>query len=311
MSATATRLISRAAELLPWLMVIGIAYTLAMGVLYFISDPASATTVKRPNLPESNAGQLKRPFNVAQVTSKNLFGKLEAQAEGTTTSQEKVEKTRLPLELHGVFVADEPEESAAIVAQKNKPGKLYAIGEKVPGNAELREVYATHVILRRAGVTEKLEFTTLSDGFVADPMEEEPVTARTGSGLSGRGTFRDPEHTSPSESVADRQPQTVREYIEAYREEWTADPEGVLSELGVSPVASGASSGYRVGNMASSPYLSQSGLKSGDVILSVNGQAVGNVQQDRSQMTSLLAQGSARLEVQRGSRRFYVTASLK
>ncbi len=311
MSTSATRLLIRAAELLPWLMVIGIAYTLATGVLYFLADPAAASVTPPRNAPPQNSGALKRPFNVSLVISKNLFGKIDEQAASAEQTQEKVEKTRLPLELHGVFVADEPADSAAIVAQKNKPGKLYAIGEKVPGNAELREVYATHVILRRAGVTEKLEFSTLSTGFVADPLVEDEAEPQVGGGLTGSARFRDPEHTSPRESVADRQPQTMREYIEAYREEWTKDPEGVLSELGVTPVSSGSSSGYRIGNMANSPYLSQTGLKSGDVILSVNGQAVGNTQQDASQITGLLAQGSARLEVQRGSRRFYVTASLK
>jgi general secretion pathway protein C len=80
--------------------------------------------------------------------------------------------------------------------------------------------------------------------------------------------------------------------------------------LGVAPVADGASEGYRVGNLAQSPYLSQTGLQPGDVILSVNGRPVGDLNQDRLELDNVLAEGSARLEVQRGTRRFFVTATL-
>jgi len=51
-------------------------------------------------------------------------------------------------------------------------------------------------------------------------------------------------------------------------------------------------------------------LQPGDVILSVNGRPVGDLSQDRLEVDNVLAQGSARIEVQRGTRRFFVTASL-
>lgn len=295
----------RLAELTRWLIVVGIAYTLATGILYFVSDPTSSSAPgNAAALPAPNSGALRRPFNVNEVAGKHLFGEASKEAVAAAAPAE-VEVTRLPLELHGVFVAEKPKDSAAIVAQKNKPGKLYAIGESVPGNAELVEVNSNHIILRRAGVSEKLEFSNLSAGFVADPNDDDDLPpAGT---LNPRGS--DQGIASGGESVADRTPRTPREFLEAYRDKLTEDPQGLLSELGVTPVGDGG--GYQLGNLASSPYLSQTGLKSGDVILSVNGQSVGNVQQDQLQLNSLLAQGSARLEVQRGSRRFYVTASLK
>ena len=62
--------------------------------------------------------------------------------------------------------------------------------------------------------------------------------------------------------------------------------------------------------MTDSPFLSQTGLQPGDVILSVNGRPVGDINRDQKELDNVLAQGSARLEVQRGTRRFFVTASL-
>ena len=69
--------------------------------------------------------------------------------------------------------------------------------------------------------------------------------------------------------------------------------------------------GYRVGDLASLPHLSQTGLLAGDLILSVNGRPVGDVQSDRSTFNNLLASGSVRIEVQRGERRFFVTTTLQ
>ncbi len=106
-------------------------------------------------------------------------------------------------------------------------------------------------------------------------------------------------------------PRTPREFVETYRERMAQEPAAVLQELGLSPVSDTDSKGYRLDNLANSPYLNRTGLQPGDVVVSVNGRPVGNVSSDQLELDGLLAQGSARLEVQRGSRRFYVTASLK
>ena len=108
------------------------------------------------------------------------------------------------------------------------------------------------------------------------------------------------------------EPETPRDFVASYRDRIEADPEGTLREIGITPVSEGSAQGYRLDSAAaSSPYLSQTGLQPGDVVLSVNGQPVGNIQQDRHQLDNILAEGSARIEVQRGTRRFFVTASLK
>ncbi|MCB1684040.1 MAG: PDZ domain-containing protein, partial [Pseudomonadales bacterium] len=110
---------------------------------------------------------------------------------------------------------------------------------------------------------------------------------------------------------ADQAAATPRELVNQYRQILADDPEGALADLGIAAVSAGSAEGYRLDSLsANSPYLQQTGLQPGDVILSVNGQAVGDIQRDQQQIDSVLSQGSARLEVQRGSRRFFVTASL-
>ena len=311
------------AELTRWLLVVGIAWTLATGVLSFLATPAPNAAA--PPVTSKRAPERLQRINLPSIINRNLFGKATAQPTAVVQT-EQVAKTKLPLELMGVFVAEVAEDSAAIIAQKGKAGTLFTIRnrdtETIPGNAKLVEVYADRVILERLGKREELRFDDQSAGFIANedpdrrsasvrPLSQ--VRRQRATGGVGRVEALESElDDAPNgNSVSGQPPRTPREFLEAYSDRLANDPEGLLAELGVQPVDAEGTGGYRLGNLANSPQLSQYGLQSGDVILSVNGQAIGNARQDSSRLAGLLAQGSARLEVQRGSRRFYVTASLK
>ncbi len=279
-----------------WLAVFGIAYTLAMSVLFFVSGPAGSDLTMSSG---TSASPLPAPTanSVNAILSRNLFGVAGATAaiDGATAEVE----TRLPLPLLGVFVAEQGSsdaDSAAIVAQKGKPGELYQIGDLLPGNAELIEVHPQHIVLRRAGARETLRFPDVAQLQLANAPESNiPDKFAATTRAVGR-------------QVASNR--TPRELIDAYRDRLSEDPQRALDDLGIAPVSVGSSQGYRLDNLAQSPYLSQTGLQPGDIILSVNGQAVGDIRQDQKEIDNILAQGSARLEVQRGNRRFFITASL-
>tara|TARA_Y100001934_G_C12374591_1_gene788463 strand:- start:1037 stop:1900 length:864 start_codon:yes stop_codon:yes gene_type:complete len=277
------QLAPRLAEPARWLLVIGIAYTLATSVLYFLSPPASEPTAQRTGTPAAGNRQ---PRSSDTAAARNLFGVADATAAPAARAAraERAVETSLPLELHGVFVANQQKNSAAIVARKGKPGQLYNVGEKLPGNAHLIDVHTHHIVLNRAGVRESLMFPDHSKGhFVA---EEAPAAA----------TVR----PTPRQQQGDDQ----------YRSMIRDNPSKALSRLGVQVVSNGSGAGYRVGELADSSYLSQTGLQPGDIILSINDKPVGDVKQDREEIDNVLAQGKARLEVQRGARRFFVTGSL-
>ena len=57
--------------------------------------------------------------------------------------------------------------------------------------------------------------------------------------------------------------------------------------------------------------LTQLGLQPGDVILSVNGQTLGNLNDDQMLLEQVTNSGQARLEIQRGNRRFVVNHTIK
>ena len=309
----------RLIEPVRWLIIIGIAATLAQTVLFVISGPQSSRATSDP-VRNNVQPQRSQTTSINAILSRNLFGAVDA-SNAKTVAAPTVE-TRLPLELRGVFVGDVPEDSAAIVAQKGKTGELYAIGAVVPGNAELMEVHPDHIVLRRAGNLETLTFPEVSSVLVTNPGENtasdigsyemiEDDSGSAGFDADDSETYEENGSSSASWTPGQGAASTPREFVDNYRERLDVDPEGTLSDLGIAPVTVDGAEGYRLGNLAQSPYLSQTGLQPGDVVLSVNGQPVGNIQQDRQQIDSILDQGSARLEVQRGTRRFFVTASLK
>ncbi len=281
-SATNT-VITKGVEPVRWLIIAGIAYTLATTIWTFFDTP-----VPQPITDPGPASSTKAntPGNVNWILGKHLFGEAGSAPE-VTISDEPARETRLPLELQGVTVADVAEESMAIIAQRGKAGLRYRIGSDVPGNAKLVEVLADRVILRRAGARETLMFPKTQFAAVVEDEAPEPASAQ-------------PDTRNPAPDTPD--------ILGDYRERLAEDAQGTLAELGIESAETG---GYRLGSNAQSAYLQQSGLQPGDVIMSVNGRPVGNIEEDQLELDNVIAQGSARIEVQRGGRRFFITVSLK
>ncbi len=309
-----TQLAARLVEPARWLIIGGIAFTLANSVLFFVSPPETGTALEAGARSAVTTPDRRPAVSINAILARNLFGEA-GQTSVVVDNTIPAVETRLPLELRGVFVADQPEASAAIVAQKGREGMVYLVGETLPGNAELVAVNPDHIVLERAGVRETLTFPTTNEGgnligaSVPDlPIEnyDEPVYEEP--------SYEEPTYEEPSydDAATSAEAQSPQDFVEGYRDQLQADPRGALQNMGISPVTEGAAQGYRLDDVAtSSPYLSQTGLQPGDVVLSINGQPVGNIEQDRMQIDNILAQGSARIEVQRGTRRFFVTASLK
>ncbi len=309
-----SNLLPKLAEPLRWIIVLAIFATLAQTVLFFAAPPAPAAG--ETATPAASRPAQREPVSINAILTRNLFGVAGARTE--VVEQVATVETRLPLELRGVFVGDLPEDSAAIVAQKGRSEELYLVGEMLPGNAELAQVHPDHIVLRRAGNLETLRFPEGGgDTIVANKPDRGRSLAPGGRGVPsasrsrpGQGAIGGNDLESgmlPGDDIAS----TPRELIDSYRDKLEQDPDGALTELGLAPVNPDGSGGYRLGDLARSPYLSQTGLQPGDVVLSVNGEPVGNIRQDRQQLDAVLQQGAAKLEVQRGTRRFFVTASLK
>jgi len=291
-------------------------------VWHFVSGPDRAS-VTQPVAGIDRSNTINRAVDIQSIIGANIFGDISAAPpveKEPEPSNEPAKETRLPLTLLGVFQAEHAEDSAAIVAQKGKAGLRYAVGQTMPGNAELVEVLADHIILRRAGVRETLRFPksdqliNANDDQKSSQNRQSISASQSSANSESRRAVGQAKITPPNRSRASQTPQsaaaTTREVVEEYRDKLDADPEGTLNSIGVDPVQAGDAQGYKLGGLANSPLLRNTGLQSGDVLLSVNGQPVGDIAQDQLRINSVLAEGSARLEVMRGDRRFFVTAAL-
>ncbi|MBV1877259.1 MAG: PDZ domain-containing protein [Pseudomonadales bacterium] len=305
------KLLSTAANIF---LVFLIFISLAQAALFFIENLSQVEFIATPNQ-SRQATRQQQNFNIDKL---NLFG--------TVTETEIVTKqieapiTTLNLELQGVFTTEDPADASAIVASKGKPGELYHIDDRLPGNAILNAVFNNYVLIKRGSRIEKLAF------YEGTSIEKFPDnTANTANTTTA--SFSNPANQQQSETrlqqIRERITQRTqdlsrnrgnrnrssefRQQLASYQQRLDQEPQAVLDEFGLVPVDNSSANGYKIGAEVSQSMLRQAGLQQGDVVLSVNGQPVGNIQNDRSLINKAIASKRVRVEVQRGARRFFVT----
>jgi general secretion pathway protein C len=285
------------------LLIVLMSLTVANTVLFFMETMTAPGII--PNSTPATTRETTQP--TFKVSNLELFGKLE---EADVVAQAiDAPETKLNLELQGIFIAEDVKFSTAIVAEKNKTGELFAIGDRLPGNATLAAVFEDHVLIRRGTRMEKLLFSDTKFQFVSD--ETPQVTApRAARGISGatrsnlenvRNRIRN--RNGVNNKSTDNSPNNA---LTRYQERLRNDLQGTLSEAGITPVSTGESNGYKVGEDAQG-VVKQAGLQPGDVILSINGKPVGVASSDSALMDQVMASSRVRVEVQRGTRRFFLT----
>ena len=181
-------------------------------------------------------------------------------------------ETGLRLTLHGVFLAAQGERSSAILSGDRRSADLYHVGDPLPGNAELVAVEPRRILLRRNGEIESLTFEDgLAIGRVAGSGRE---------GAEDDGAF-----------------------LARANRALEQDPGKALASAGFRPHDDGPGYVYD----GSNERLAGTNLQPGDVIISINGRELGDVESDRERLEGWLASDSLRLEIERGGTRFSFT----
>ena len=101
-------------------------------------------------------------------------------------------------------------------------------------------------------------------------------------------------------------PETTSEYIDYWRTRIRKNPQAVLDEIGLTPTENGyvIASKHDVG-------VRLAGLKAGDLVRRVNGQPVGNPDEDRRFYDRIATSGQARLEIERGGKTLTLSFPLR
>lgn len=213
--------------------------------------------------------------DVASIRPEQLtfFGRPEGgEGEISDVVRETAPETGLTLTLHGVFLATQANASSAILSEDGESTELYQVGDDLPGNAELVAVESRRILLKRNGEVESLSF------------EDE---GRAFGKVASAGQ-------SPEDSEA---------FLDEASEALDNNPKEAIASAGFRPREDGPGYVYDGTN----EQLSDMNLQPGDVIISINGQELGDVEEDRRRLEQWTSSGTLQLEVERGGTRFSFT----
>jgi len=260
-----------------------VAFLVAKGIWFFVV-PESGKTISLPKVSAVSQKQVKG--REAQLARFHLFGEGGKVVKRNVAAPTVAPKTNLRLVLKGVFTAEQGGASGAIVEEIGKSSDYYGLGDKLPGNATLEEVYSDRILLRRNGKLETLAFDDVSLG------KENSISKRS------------PNKKEPGSKRREKV-DTPEQFIDEAAKRLSENPEAALTSVGLSATADGYV--YQGGN----PMLSGLNLKKGDMIRSVNGHSLGDVKKDKNLMKSLYEQGSLEVEVVRDGASFYINYPLR
>lgn len=274
------------------LVIMALAATLARAIWFFALGPEATQFVQST---PSEAPSSPDVMYIERIVAQNLFGTPRSTASGLDV--DAAPDTELDLRLFGIFLATRPETSVAIIGSRGDSGEAYGVGDPIFGNAKVAEIHGDLVLISRAGIMEALRF------------DDEPVLV---SSPTQRASILDSyvPGEPPLAANADVVPVTIEESIEVFRDQLEQDPERTLRAIGLEPVSIDGDTGYRIGQSTATRQLGRTGLQPGDTIMSIDGQPIGDMQQHPKVFGEALSKGSARIEIRRGERRFFLTTSL-
>ena len=220
---------------------------------------------------------------VPNISSFALFQEVGATAETNDAN--------LVMQLQGVMVASPSQHSSAVI-KVNDIADRYLVGESIENTPyQLAEVYWDKVVLRSNNGSNKiLEFSGISNLY--QPMGADASKADT---TNQNQSAMNPQNNAPSNSTmgmtnTQRALGQAIEQIQENRDQY-------LKNMGVN-AANGT--GYEVTDQTPVALRNKLGLKSGDRILSLNGQTVGQGQTEAQLLEQAKREGKIKIEVKRG-----------
>lgn len=236
------------------------------------------TRVGNASQPDSKSGRT----DITRISQWHLFGDAKKIVAKPVAKVTEAPDTRLNLKLRGVLASSDPVAARAIIADSKSKEDAYAVGDNLPGNAVLREIYADRVILEYRGRMETLRLP--KDSLTGGAVARNQVSKARGRALRQAGTA--------DNAVLLRQ----------YRDALTNNPQSLMNLVSASPVnekGTGKLKGYRIRPGKDRKLLGRFGLKSGDVVTGVNGVALNNPIKALEIMRDLSTATSVTLDVER------------
>lgn len=256
---------------------------LASEVIWMLLDDSSSdsaaliTPVSSVSNKNANDAIKSQQQAFRSLTGAHLFGVAETKKAAPKTTV--VTETKLNLVLKGVLAADPMHMASAIIAKSaNGKEEIYGINDKIPGGITLKEIHPDHVILERKGRLEILRMIKDKDSnqILSSSNGAQPVTSTSTISSSASKTLKNIRSNLMSD------PTSFRKYA-----------------LPVVVRENGQQVGYRLQPQQNSDLLTQAGIEPSDVITSINGKKLNNMQSSISALKELRSASSVRITVKR------------
>ncbi|MDJ0813262.1 MAG: type II secretion system protein GspC [Woeseiaceae bacterium] len=282
--------IAAANQLLPpWvslLLVVVIAWKLAGIIWSLVPGSAAGDPVTAPPSSQAAAAPLSANADAQSIVAAHIFGEASPEdapvAQEVPTETDNLQDTRLTnLTLKGTVAATPSDRAVAIIADGSNEEEVYAIGDSVGSAATLHAVYADRVVLNENGVLTNLKLP-----------KEFPETAAT---PTRRNTTMTSRATRPSNSIQSVVAQNVSKLADVIR----PTPYFV----------NGQQQGYRVYPGRNREQFSRLGLRPGDLIKEIDGQALNDPTQAMQVFESLNNADQVSVTVERNGQPQVITLS--
>lgn len=299
MNAMLSRLGAFSHKLLPWLLliiIIAFCWFLA-AVIWLMVAPPKAITLS----PVAISTQAKQSRFDADVF--NIFKVPEVKVIETP----KVQIDTSGFKLEGVFVSSNSAISSAVINYQGN-AKRYAVGETV-SNTDFRldGVDWNGITLKHSNgetvtlnLTQKLDLNSGAHIKANIKENDNHLLPPDHFDFSNQVPQQKLNSFNPKLPKVTKKPvntkQQVNNMLDKAVSELQSNPAGYLNKMGV--MATGDS--YEITDAMNSQIRANIGLQPGDKVISVNGQTIGQPQQDANLLREIQQTGSAEIQIQRG-----------
>jgi len=256
------------------ILLIAVAYSLANLTWMVIPSPEFLVVPPLSVQKTNNTIQATNEdtFQMQSVANLHLFGKVETNKPKPPLpppTPKIAPDTQLRLTLRGVFASNDPESSWAIIADRVGNEEFYRIDDDekpLPGGAIIKEIHQDRIILLHNN-----QFETLRLPQDQLPANNRQAQSRSGSNVRSSRSARRSSSRQPLASTTRVSPQ-ARQKLRTYRDKLINDPQSMLNVLRAEPFRRGGKlQGYRIFPGQDKRIMGDLGLRSGDVVTSVNG----------------------------------------
>ncbi|MDH4107494.1 MAG: type II secretion system protein GspC [Gammaproteobacteria bacterium] len=245
----------------PWVvfvLIALIAWQLARIVWMLVPGSGAGDTLTVAPPVGAGLGRSPASADVQTIVAAHLFGEASAADAVAVVPDEPLEElaeTRLALTLKGTMAGTDNRLTVAIIADNRNEEKVYTINDAVAAGTTLHAVYADRVVLNRSGALEVLKLPKDFPKTTAPVIRQQTAVNRTATDDLGDET----------QSIQDLVSQNVTKLADIIRP--TPYFEG------------GQQQGYRVYPGRDRKQFAALGLRPGDLIKDIDGQALTDPQQ--------------------------------